>query len=135
MHPSSVLPTTAAGWQSPRAAPGFMGNEFAVGTTAQVPDGQVPAWSSNMQSTRQTFVAVPSTFPGQALGPSPGPAYPSSGLLPGPSAESIPGYSKSGSFQQPDQASGSQLISQYGRQPNGRPGSGPPTGQPPVYHV
>ncbi|KAF8399495.1 hypothetical protein HHK36_015361 [Tetracentron sinense] len=113
----SVLPTAAAGWQSPHAASLFPGNEFAVGAQSQVPDGQVGPWDPSRQTGRPTYVSVPSTFPGQTFAPATVPAYSTAGTHPGPSP-----------LQQPEQR-----MTQYARQPNMRPGGAPSTGQPPYY--
>ncbi|XP_043723972.1 polypyrimidine tract-binding protein homolog 1-like isoform X1 [Telopea speciosissima] len=118
MQQAAAIPTATGGWQS-QAGPLYPGNEYAVGAQTSVPDGQVAPWDPNMQAGRQTFVSVPSTFPGQTYSPT--------GVTPYAPAGSLLGSSP---LPQPQ---ASMRLSQYGAHPNARPSSAPLAGQPPYY--
>ncbi|XP_077224142.1 polypyrimidine tract-binding protein 1 isoform X1 [Tasmannia lanceolata] len=116
MQQPSAMPRTA--WQNPQAPSMFggPGSEYAANIHPQLPDGQMAAWDPSIQAGRATFVSVPSTFPGQAFGPSSAPPYSTSGTRPEPGMDS-------------------HRMPQYGHQQNARPGGPRPSGQPSDYYV
>nr|APO15858.1 polypyrimidine tract-binding protein 1 [Sesuvium portulacastrum] len=79
---TSSYPTApATPWQNPQAAAGYPPSGY--GTAAPMgPQNQVPSWDPSLQAGRQTFVSVPSTFPGQTFALSPGVAYVSAPVSP-----------------------------------------------------
>ncbi|XP_057948009.1 polypyrimidine tract-binding protein homolog 1 isoform X1 [Malania oleifera] len=131
---SGLLPTQASGlpgaptvWQNPQAAPMFSGNEYtaAAAGQGQVPAGQLPSWDPAMQAGRQTFVSVPSTFPGQTFHAPSVSAYATAATPPGPSlivqsSQTTPGVA-------------SMRMAQPVVSPNVRPSSASRVGQPPYY--
>ncbi|XP_008802573.2 polypyrimidine tract-binding protein homolog 1-like isoform X2 [Phoenix dactylifera] len=100
------LPTAAAGWQAnPQAASMYVGNEYAVGAQAPVPNGQMPTWDPSMQGGAY---ASPSTYPAQTFAPPPVSQYPSLAAISHAPAESL-------------QASQSMSMPPYGMPPNAQP--------------
>lgn len=82
MPQATAVPTVMGGWQSPQTAPMYTGHEF-TGGQAPPSNGQMPSWDPNHQASRQTFVSVPSTFPGQTGNPATTvPPYTSQGVAP-----------------------------------------------------
>ncbi|XP_042485471.1 polypyrimidine tract-binding protein homolog 1-like isoform X2 [Macadamia integrifolia] len=129
MQQAAAIPTATGGWQS-QAGPVYSGNEYALGAQTPVPDGQVGSWDPNMQAGRQTFVSVPSTFPGQTFSPVASSPYNTAGSLP---MGTVPGSSPLQHSQPVSAGMASQRLSQYGAHPNVRSLGGPLAGQPPYY--
>ncbi|KAF9592835.1 hypothetical protein IFM89_017800 [Coptis chinensis] len=125
MQQAAAPPTS--GWQSPQAASGYPGNNYAVGMQGQVPEGQSAPWDPSTQAGRQSFVSVPTTFPGQTFAQPTGPAYHGAGTFPGSAPLHPPGQGPTGV------SSSSHSMPQYAPQSNYRPAGTPPAGQSPYY--
>nr|XP_010939821.1 polypyrimidine tract-binding protein homolog 1 isoform X3 [Elaeis guineensis] len=110
------MPTTsAAGWQTnPQAASMYVGNEYAVGAQAPVPNGQIATWDPSMQGG--AYVS-PSTYPGQTFAPPPVSQYPTSAAISNAPAESL---------------RASQSMPSYSMPPNAQPHAAS-VGRPPYY--
>ncbi|KAK9272031.1 hypothetical protein L1049_002400 [Liquidambar formosana] len=123
---ASGLAAAPTVWQNPQASPMFPGNEYAAAAAmqAQVSAGQVPSWDPTMQAGRQTFVSVPSTFPGQTFPGSSVPAY---------ATAATPGASPHAQTSQMTPGVASMRMNQPALQSNVRPGGSSPGGQPPYY--
>ncbi|KAL2898497.1 Polypyrimidine tract-binding protein-like protein 1 [Bienertia sinuspersici] len=87
-QPSNYPGAPAAPWMNPQTGAGYPSNGYGSGYVAGVtmpPQSHAapaPSWDPSMQPGRQTFVSVPSTFPGQTS-PIP-PAYASAPISPSP---------------------------------------------------
>lgn len=114
------------GWQNPQATSVYSGNEYAAGMQGQHPGGQM--WDPNAQAGRTSFVSVPTSFPGQTFVQPSGPAYSTSGTMPGASPIQPPGQGPAGVSSSPHN------MPMPGHQPNFQPGGTPPTAQPHYYY-
>nr|WHA31272.1 PTB [Chenopodium album] len=76
----------AAPWMNPQTSAGYPSNGYSNGANMppQNHASPAPSWDPSMQHGRQTFVSVPSTFPGQTYTSSPMPAYASAPISPAP---------------------------------------------------
>ncbi|CAO2816311.1 unnamed protein product [Amaranthus hypochondriacus] len=74
----------AAPWMNPQTAAGYPPNGYRSEATMP-PQTHAPSWDPSMQQHgRQTFVSVPSTFPGQTFTSPPVPAYASAPISSAP---------------------------------------------------
>ncbi|XP_047959820.1 polypyrimidine tract-binding protein homolog 1 isoform X1 [Salvia hispanica] len=111
----------ATGWQNPPAAPAV---GYTSGGVQQVHAQAAPSssWFPTMPAGVQTYMSSPSSFPGQAYGAAPPPAYAAAAIPPfsSPNAHPPPGAPQTG---------GSVPL----HQPNGPPGGSPHPSQSPYY--
>ncbi|CAN6462070.1 unnamed protein product [Victoria cruziana] len=125
---TGILPLQQApGYQSPQASSAFPGSSASP---VQMPDSQLPAWDPNAPVARRPFAHAPNVYPGPPYHPSPAAPFPSSGSLPGPPLEPVPGYMNSNNFRMPLEQS-SQQVAMFGRQVNVGHISAPRPGMPP----
>ncbi|KAG6398336.1 hypothetical protein SASPL_139794 [Salvia splendens] len=111
----------ATGWQNPPAAPAV---GYTSGGVQQVHAQAAPSssWFPTMPAGVQTYISSPSSFPGQAYGAAPPPAYAAAAIPPfsSPNAHPPPGAPQTG---------GSVPL----HQPNCPPGGSPHPSQSPYY--